>query len=473
MSINKSRSFSIDIPREAYKDLEEWKNKSDLVMMVEGARQVGKTYLVTKFAKENFKRVIYINLFEDSGARLVNLLDTLGGIGDERKFLLKVLKEYDNSFEDTEDTIVIVDEIQESYKVYNKIRSFNRYMNCRFIVTGSYLGRTVLDRKFWISAGDYDSLTITPLSFREFLGAIDKNSVDLFDTIDLYGNSPKEDYDVLRNIFNIYLKIGGYPIIVKNFLQYNDLTNLGILQDKLLQTFSSESAFYLGDEKYINMINKSFKYFASLLLREKKGLQNNNVSEEIIKLKKELKYKVGTLGFTKSQYSDVLNWLLATHTLYSCDKCVNCDLLDIEFNQRFYFNDTGILFNLLASLINDLGTVNGTLNENYVCQVLKRKNLMINFATFDNYELDFLLKDFNYIYGIEVKSGKSQGKSVKKALQKGLINKILYLKGDTYGGIEGDIITVPIYLFERYEFNTSRDIFYKELYDSIKFLKEK
>ena len=88
----------------------------------------------------------------------------------------------------------------------------------------------------------------------------------------------------------------------------------------------------------------------------------------------------------------------------------------------------------------------GIRNENYVCIVLKNKKLMTNFETFANYELDFLLKDSEHIYGIEVKTGKDAGKSVMKAYEKGKIDKILYLKGDTYGGVDGNKITIPIYL---------------------------
>lgn len=463
--IRTSKNFNGDITREAYSSLVRWKNSTDLVLLVEGARQVGKTYLVKKFAEENFKKFIYINLVEDSGKTFINLLNTLSGtVGKEKELLTEVLRKYDSSFIDDKELLVIIDEIQESHEVYNKIRSFNRYMNCRFIVTGSYLGRISLDKNFWVSSGDYYSITITPLTFREFLGAVDKYYLDLFYRTDLYGNSLEIDYINLKNIFDVYIRVGGYPGIVKRFLQGEDIRNLF---EGLLTTFATESARYLNDTKYITMINNSFRYFATVLLKEKKGLQNNNLGEEFIKLNEELKYKVGGLDFSKKQYSDVLNWLLATHSIYGCNKLVNCDLLDIQYNSRFYFNDTGLLFYLFTELEIDESLFIGALYENYVCDVLKNKRLMCNFATFANYEIDFILKDYKVTYGIEVKTGKSSGKSVNEALSKGLIDKILYLKGDTYGGIEGDKITIPIYLFERFDFRPSLDQVYKKLIENL------
>ena len=149
----------MDIERDVYKDFLDWKDNSDLVLLVEGARQVGKTYLATKFANENFKNVIYINIADDTGKVFIDILNKHINIGDEKKLLLNTLTEYSKTFTNTKDTVVIIDEIQESSLVYNKIRSFNRLMYCRFIVTGSYLGRTSLSNDFWESAGDFKTIT--------------------------------------------------------------------------------------------------------------------------------------------------------------------------------------------------------------------------------------------------------------------------------------------------------------------------
>ena len=88
----------MDIERDVYKDFLNWKNNSDLVLLVEGARQVGKTYIVTKFANENFKNVIYINIADDTGKVFIDILNKHISIGDEKKLLLNTLTKYSQTF---------------------------------------------------------------------------------------------------------------------------------------------------------------------------------------------------------------------------------------------------------------------------------------------------------------------------------------------------------------------------------------
>ena len=130
-----------------YRKLIQWKKQQTTYYPgSNGARQVGKTYIINKFADENFRHKIYINLFELSGSQFMacykKAVDWQPGQGVRPKAPLHdALKMYDEDFSDTEDTVVIIDEIQESAEIYNRIREFTRQFRCRFIVTGSYLGR--------------------------------------------------------------------------------------------------------------------------------------------------------------------------------------------------------------------------------------------------------------------------------------------------------------------------------------------
>ncbi|MGM9979065.1 MAG: AAA family ATPase [Clostridium sp.] len=174
------------IEREVYKSLVNWKNSGEEPLLVEGARQVGKTYLVKKFAEENFSTYLYIDMASNSGDRLLSLLNKHKNANSNKEMLIKALTEFSPHFKDNSNTLVIIDEIQESYEVYNLIRSFNRECKWRFILISSYLGRVSLDKKMWVSAGDLTKLEIKPLTFREFLKAVNSEVVSLFDTIDLY-----------------------------------------------------------------------------------------------------------------------------------------------------------------------------------------------------------------------------------------------------------------------------------------------
>lgn len=364
-----------------------------------------------KFAKENFENVVYINMLEETGIKFLNSLVTIKSNGDERRLIIESIKSVCNSFEDNSATVVIIDEIQESSIVYNKIRSFNRNLNARFIVTGSHLGRIINDTGFWDSIGDTYDIIISTLTFREFLRVVNKNAFDIFNTIDLYEDTNKEKHDVLRKFFRLYLIVGGYPAVVKSFIIKKDFNIVPYMHKNMLNKFAIESARYLGGDEYSIPIEKLFEYFAIALTKEKKGLKNHNPSRRLSNIDIS-----GKLNFSEKQYTKLFSWLVKSNILYSCSQAIDCDLSNTIGSQRFYFNDVGLLNSLLSNKGIPSSVIKGSLYENYVCNVLEDKGLDLNFATFNNYELDFLLARNKTSYGIEVKSGKMAGESVKQAL---------------------------------------------------------
>ena len=166
----------MDIKRHVYQTLLKWKNDNcHTTLEVNGARQVGKTYIINKFADENFSHKVYINLFELSGEQFLSCYqkacDWQPGEGPRPQAPLHdAFRLFDENFSDTEDTVIIIDEIQESAEIYNRIREFTRQFRCRFIVTGSYLGR-IYEPEFRYSSGDVTSIQIYTLSYEEFLEA--------------------------------------------------------------------------------------------------------------------------------------------------------------------------------------------------------------------------------------------------------------------------------------------------------------
>ena len=134
------------LKRKVYDQLLDWKNDTvHSTLEVNGARQVGKTYIINKFADENFRHKIYINLFDLSGKQFMECYkkatDWTPGTKRPEQPLHDAFKLFDPDFEDTNDTVIIIDEIQESSEMFNRIREFTRYFQAHFIVTGSYLGR--------------------------------------------------------------------------------------------------------------------------------------------------------------------------------------------------------------------------------------------------------------------------------------------------------------------------------------------
>ena len=450
------------IKRNVYQQLMDWKNESsNSTLEVRGARQVGKTYIINKFADENFKHKIYINLFELSGKQFLECYNRatawMPGTPRPEHPLHDAFCLYDQSFEDTDDTVIIIDEIQESADIYNRIREFTRQFQCHFIVTGSYLGR-VLEPEFRFSSGDVTSVTIYTLSFEEYLAAAD---IELFRMYLLIGNSVFEDknyYEQLKQLYNIYCQIGGYPAVVEKYLSSGSLEIANKELRRIIETFLNESMRYFTDILDVSVFADIFLNICRILVREKKGLEQDSIGEELQKLV----VKDSTSNVSKATVVRAINWLYHSGIIGFCGKIVELDILDFKPGRRCYFMDLGIANFYMTQAGLDKASINGTLNENYVyINLVKRLDFPQQiafetpaFATYKNGEIDFYVQSLKERtrYVVEVKSGKQSGNTAKKALCDGKADYLLYLKGNTHGGVEGKTITRPIYALERFHF---------------------
>ncbi len=158
----------------------------------------------------------------------------------------------------------------------------------------------------------------------------------------------------------------------------------------------------------------------------------------------------------------MLAWLYRSHILDFCGKANDCNPTDVSANSRFYFLDIGVCRSFLDMAGADLPTLRGIINENFVyMDLLKRvrarkiSGTAPMFGRYKEGEIDFLVNSReNYkTYGIEVKAGKSEGKTAQLLLKDGKVEAVYFLKGDTYGGVSDRKITVPIYLVGRLRFD--------------------
>lgn len=450
------------IKRAIYQQLTEWKNDSShSTLEVRGARQVGKTYIINKFADENFKHKIYINFFELSGKQFLECYNraTAWEPGTPRPEhpLHDAFRLYDQSFEDTDDTVIIIDEIQESAEVYNRIREFTRQFKCHFIFTGSYLGR-VLAPEFRFSSGDVTSITIYTLSFEEFLQAADSDLFTTYMNLDYLDNVEAGIHGRLKGYYDIYCQIGGYPAVVEDYLERGSLKSCRAQLDKIINIFLNESLRYFTDINDISVFTSIFLSICRILTREKKGLEEGSISEELQKLV----VKDYSSNITKATCYRAINWLYHSGIIGFCGKIVEMDILDFKPGCRCYFMDLGIANYYLSRVGATDATLAGTLQENYVYINLKKRQDFPEevifetpaFATYKSGEIDFIVQGISSKerYALEVKAGKSAGNTAKKALADGKVKYLLYLKGNTHGGVEGKTITRPIYTLERFRF---------------------
>ena len=451
----------MELRRNIYIKLLAWKKENTgRVLELQGARQVGKTYILKKFGKENFSKMVSINMAENTGKNFLRCVSIAmewePGKPMEETPIRKALELYDETFKDNKDTVVIIDEIQESAEIYNQIRTLAREFQAYVIVTGSYLGRT-MELDFFLPAGDMDHMVMESMTFDEFLDVFDER--ELYEKIDLYGKGRTEDYKKLMEYYEIYQKIGGYPAVVACYAEYRDLNKcMGLIGD-LINVFADESKRYFEDIIDINMFQKLFNAIALLMMQEKQGIRD--LTAELSKIA----YQEESGRTTKKMINHAISWLQESHIIGYASKAVDCDYKQIKDNSRYYFLDLGIAYYFLSRTGAPYDVIKGLLAENFVYLVLRRRientheiaGLVPWFASYEKIkgELDFYVRslvDYKN-YGIEVKSTDASAKTARKLLEDGKLDYLYLLKGETMGGIaDGRIFTVPLCLADRIEF---------------------
>ena len=452
------------LKRKIYDRLLEWKSRpGHNTLEVNGARQVGKTYIINKFADENFKDKIYINLFDLSEKRFLECYhratDWKPGTKRPQNPLQDVFRLYAPSFVDSSDTVIIIDEIQESAEIYNRIREFTRQFQAHFIVASSYPGR-VLEPEFRYSSGDVTRIILYTLSFEEFLEAYDENLYTAYlrlPSLQADDGQP-EVYDRLKEVYEIYRIIGGYPKVVECYLQERDLMPAQEELTGIVQTFLNDSMRYFKDITDSSIFTNIFLSICRILLCGKKGSEEESVGEEL----RRLAAKDGFSNLSKVACNRMVNWLYQSGMIAFGAKIVEMDILDFKPGRRCFFMDLGVA----NYYLNRVGATESprcdALNENYVfINLLKRQDFpeeiafeMPAFATYQGGEIDFVVQGIqsHIRYLIEVKSGMRNASTSLLALKNQKADRLLYLKGNIKGRQDGDILTLPIYMLERFRF---------------------
>lgn len=448
------------LKRSAYEQMVKWKQRSGHASLeVSGARQVGKTYLVNKFADEQYRQKIYINMQALSGELFIERLedvrrDMKNGVVFENP-VYELIKRYQPDFVDSPDTVVIIDEIQESADIYNRVREFTRSLNSDFIITGSYLGR-VLNKDFKLSAGDLDFIEIRTLDFEEFLTALDRK--ELYEKMSLYGESDGAVYQELQVLYHDYCQIGGYPGVVLKYLETASIQECKTELVKIIRLFTGESRRYfediLDDEVYENI----FCSIARILAKERKGFSEDSFSEEL----RSIAVKDYSSNISKASVNRAIDWLYSSGIIGFAGKVMDCNIMDFKAKARCFFMDVGLTSYYLKKAGCPKSIIDGIVNENFVYLDLKRRITepseialeMPAFATLGNGEIDFYVKvlESEQTYAVEVKAGKNSAKTATEALEREKVDYVLNLKGDTHGGKADKIITIPIYGIAKYVF---------------------
>ena len=189
------------------------RNGNIRALFVHGARQVGKTTTVQHFAKEHFENIYYINLMEN---REVNVALKQRSYSNSKEPLCELISMWSElEFIDSENSVIIFDEVQSAPEVYGNLRLFTRGLKSNVILTGSYLAYLAVDSVF-IPAGDTYDVYMTGLTFKEFLKASNYSFlIEIIET-NLASLLPfsYDTHEQLLKLFSVYVYYGGYPEVV-------------------------------------------------------------------------------------------------------------------------------------------------------------------------------------------------------------------------------------------------------------------
>lgn len=436
--------------RDIQRQLSSWK-KDPLhrVLQLEGSRQIGKTTELQKFAYGNYEYVIYVNMASD----VYDFKEVIRNGARPLEFEKYCRKAGLPHFADSENTILIIDEIQQSAFVYNAIRTIEENISCDLIVTGSYLGRFLANIKsekedVFFSAGTIQQMKMYPLSFQEFCRIFGKEEELL--NISLYGESEAKTYQELLRFYEIYRQIGGYPAVVKEYIQNQNITDCHRVIESLLSVFRDESRNYFSNEVEVEMFDEIYDFTLTQMCVNHAGSDRDMLKNTAAITEERMKNIIST-----RELRNALVWLKYSGIIDTCNLARDGKLSEQSAARKLYFQDCGIAAYLAKNSGAADSILNGILTETFVFNELQRlftvdytqrkvKN-RLHYGTYGSYELDFMLMDTDdTVYGIEVKTATGDPKSLKIFIEKRLVDRGIVAK-PTQGGHAERFDTIPIY----------------------------
>ena len=427
--------------REAIKKLIEWKDSTKRKpLIVNGARQVGKTWLLKEFGKQYYEKVAYVNM--DNNARMKELFTDFN-----IEKIIQGLKIESGVNIEPNNTLIILDEVQEVPNAISSLKYFNENANeYHIIVAGSLLG-IVLHEGVSFPVGKVDFLNMYPLSFKEYLIAIGKEEF-----AKIIENKNEEMLKVFSEEIKRYLReyyyVGGMPEVVNDFSINKDYNSVREIQNTILKDYENDFSKHVP----ANTV-------------EKIRMLWQTIPSQLAKENKKFVFRAIKPSARASEYENAINWLISSGLLYKVNRVNDCKIPlkgYVDYSAfKLYFLDVGLLSaknNLDAKTLiegNNIFTeYKGSLTEQYVLQEIKANyNIDLFYWTSSSYqaEVDFLIQYKNFVIPIEVKSELNlQAKSLKSFIEK-FDNEINVRTSMADYKKDGKITNIPLYAIGNFE----------------------
>ena len=427
--------------RKIMKELLKWKNdKNRKPLILRGARQVGKTYIIKQFGIENYEGVAYFNFDHDT-----ELYTLFKNTKDPKRILEQLSFIYGKSIIPGK-TLIVFDEIQECPDALNSLKYFEEEANAYHIISaGSLLGIRLSHTSFPV--GKVDFMDMYPMTFAEFLEADDcKNLVDYMDSIVNIENIPNVFFERLKEKLKAYFIIGGMPEVVNSWICDKDMQKVNKLQENILRAYESDFS------KHTNSIEAN-----------RISIVWNSIPSQISKENKKFLYQVAKEGARAREYEGALNWLRDANIIYKVYNVTKPSMPLISYNDlsafKIYVCDVGLLrrmTNLDSKIVAEDNKLfeefKGALTENYIIQALTSIGLSPYYYTFNNrYEIDFLLQYKNEIIPIEVKSSENTNNTSLKVYNEKYNPKTRIRFSMRNLTKDDNLINIPLFMVEYLE----------------------
>lgn len=384
------------VRRNALEELIKWKTDEERKpMILRGARQVGKTWLMKEFGRTNYKSYVYFNFDEEdelksifesnkNPTRIIELLSMIAGE--------KILPE---------DTLIIFDEVQECPAALNALKYFKEKANeYHVIAAGSLLGTLLAQPKSY-PVGMVNLLDIAPLTFDEFLEATDEPLFEFYQSITKEQQIEDIFHNRLMEAYNNYLIIGGMPECVSSWVKYKDPNKISQIQNELIQIYENDFSKHNGK---VNS-GRILMVFRSIVT-------------QLAKPNEKFMYGAVREGARARDFEEAIEWLVSAGMLnrvYNVSKLEHPLSAFEKLDQfKLFVFDTGLLKYMAgidnsAILLKADYQFKGPLTENYVLQQLcGQYDVAPRYYSERSGEIDFVVQYGTTIIPVEAKGGEDK-----------------------------------------------------------------
>lgn len=426
------------LKRKIYQSLIEWKKQTEkMCLVVKGARQVGKTFIIDKFARENYENYVYINFDENPGYKVI-----FDGDLDANNLIKQISLRVPNVSLVPHKTIIFLDEIQNCPNARTALKFLALDKRFDVIASGSLLGINYKEVESF-PVGYTEQLEMYSLDFEEFLWAngIEEQSIlDVKEFFDKKEVVPQAMHERMMELFKEYIVVGGMPRVVNDFVKNHNFANVLKIQKAIISDYEDDIAKYAdGSEKA-----KARACFLS-------------IPKHLSKDYKKFRYSLVMPSGSSRKYAGSLMWLYDAGIINFCHN-LEIPQLPLEGNSKsdtfkVYMRDTGLLVAMLDEgtqediIDGNLGIYKGAIYENIIGDVLAKKGKKLYYFEYNStLEVDFFIRYERVITAIEVKSsGNSKSKSLETLMEKYGVKKGIKLAPSNYGK-KGEIDIFPIYM---------------------------